>query len=293
MTLYKYLRPERVHVLRDRELRFTQASAMNDPFELNPYFETVVTRADIEEAFEANPPDITENLRQMYDGLPAEQKQIMPFETVLLLSRAMMQGDNGQRLVAEALNQVAEMARELTPGLRDQMLRRLRNEIGILSLSEIRDGMLLWTHYADEHRGYAIGFDDAHPFFNRPRAPQDDFFQTRKVNYTRPSSFANLMELAENNLLFAKAPDWEYEAERRMLMPTSMVTRSIQREGETIHLVSFPPDCVEQVVLGARASGALEMEVRMAVDHPDYAHVSVYRARLDTTVGRITVDTAH
>jgi hypothetical protein len=36
MIVYKYGTAERIDVLRNRRLRFTQADALNDPFEINP-----------------------------------------------------------------------------------------------------------------------------------------------------------------------------------------------------------------------------------------------------------------
>jgi hypothetical protein len=36
MTVYKYAAPERVDVLRNGRVRFTQAAALNDPFETHP-----------------------------------------------------------------------------------------------------------------------------------------------------------------------------------------------------------------------------------------------------------------
>jgi len=36
MMVYKYLHPERIDVLRDTRIRFTQPAALNDPFEMMP-----------------------------------------------------------------------------------------------------------------------------------------------------------------------------------------------------------------------------------------------------------------
>lgn len=36
--LYKYLIPDRTDILNNNLIRFTQPSALNDPFELNPIF---------------------------------------------------------------------------------------------------------------------------------------------------------------------------------------------------------------------------------------------------------------
>jgi hypothetical protein len=39
MSLYKYVPPERLDVLRNLRIRFTQPGAQNDPFELRPVVE--------------------------------------------------------------------------------------------------------------------------------------------------------------------------------------------------------------------------------------------------------------
>src|SRR5258708_12419499 len=36
MIVYKYVHPERFDVLKDTRIRFTQAAALNDPFEMMP-----------------------------------------------------------------------------------------------------------------------------------------------------------------------------------------------------------------------------------------------------------------
>jgi hypothetical protein len=158
------------------------------------------------------------------------------------------------------------------------------------ALSQVADGTRLWSHYAAEHRGFVIGFEQSSGFLNSPRAPQDDFFRARKVEYVQPSPFADLNELAQQNLLFAKSPKWADEEEWRMLFPVTMATRTIDVEGEPGYLVAFPPECVQCVIFGARASAAFESEIRKILEHPDYRHVSVHRARLDERTSSVVVD---
>ncbi len=38
MNVYKYVTPERVDIFRNGRVRFTQAAALNDPFEAHPCF---------------------------------------------------------------------------------------------------------------------------------------------------------------------------------------------------------------------------------------------------------------
>jgi hypothetical protein len=36
----------------------------------------------------------------------------------------------------------------------------------LLSLSKVRNNLLMWSHYTDSHRGFVIGFDSNNPFFS-------------------------------------------------------------------------------------------------------------------------------
>jgi hypothetical protein len=38
MLIYKYVVPERIDVIENVSIRFTQADALNDPFEIKPSF---------------------------------------------------------------------------------------------------------------------------------------------------------------------------------------------------------------------------------------------------------------
>ena len=41
MSIYKYIPPERIDILQNNHIRFTQPSAFNDPFEAFPYFKAL------------------------------------------------------------------------------------------------------------------------------------------------------------------------------------------------------------------------------------------------------------
>lgn len=105
---------------------------------------------------------------------------------------------------------------------------------GVISLSETKSNLLMWSHYANEHRGAVIEFTfevqfDTHSkllqrgflstafdnkyLFNRvkyrlEREPDDDFFLT--------PGYGLLSELKEH-LSFTKAEAWSYEKEHRFI----------------------------------------------------------------------------
>ena len=115
------------------------------------------------------------------------------------------------------------------PKVKKYYMRRLGSEIkqlvdaemgkcGVLSLSERWDCPLMWSHYADEHRGLCIEYD----------MNDNCCSHIKPVDYRRPRSI-KITELmrwklhsspeAEQNVLdtyfFAKASQWRYEKEWR------------------------------------------------------------------------------
>jgi hypothetical protein len=287
MTLYKYLKADRIDVLENRELRFTQASALNDPFELNPYFESIIDEQQLVTHMVENPIDIAPYIREAYDGLDAATKQRMSFETLLEFARQALESEEGQQTISDTIGMGLGILRDLTPQLRGQLVDSLRTQIGILSLSEAPDNVLLWAHYADQHRGFVVGFDETNEFFNRSRGPQDEFFHLRQVAYRPPHTFVDLSSMDDPQILVTKSPDWTYEHEWRMLIPISAATRTIEGE-DPIYLYLFPPLAVRSVIIGALSSAETQSRLHRTLSLPEYAHVTIHVAELDDRNARIT-----
>lgn len=83
-----------------------------------------------------------------------------------------------------------------------------------LSIEEYGN-MLMWSHYADSHRGYCVKY----------RLPQE-FFNTANENspvlFLAPVSYGSAMNVLKSNLsvqegLFSKHKCWEYEHEMRLI----------------------------------------------------------------------------
>ena len=73
MTVYKYVTPERVDVLRKERIRYTQASALNDPFELPSFFEAIAPEAQILNQLATV--DLTSHLIELYQKQPEESRR--------------------------------------------------------------------------------------------------------------------------------------------------------------------------------------------------------------------------
>lgn len=84
--------------------------------------------------------------------------------------------------------------------------------MGVFSLSEKPDQILMWSHYGDHHKGFCIEFERAnhpHNYLNH--------VMCRPVRYS--SKYPNLNRMIDHfdTNLFTKAKDWEYEAEWRLV----------------------------------------------------------------------------
>lgn len=103
-----------------------------------------------------------------------------------------------------------------------QMLRDHLGRSGVLSLSQLWDSTLMWSHYADQHRGVCIEYD---------LSDRDDLgFDIGCVDYERPPHIRAsdirkgwilddecARRRCEDSYFFTKASEWCYEEEVRVV----------------------------------------------------------------------------
>jgi hypothetical protein len=182
----------------------------------------------------------------------------------------------------ETLAMVNHVLAEFVPETREKF-RVALERVGILSLSSERDSLVMWTHYAEEHRGFLIEFDASHPWFDRRRAPDDEFYRLRRVRYEPPVRNGRALVELDGDAVFAvKSPEYRYEAEGRVVGLLADADRVLTTRSEGIHLFAVPPETVTGVIAGARASEHLCEELKaLAASGAAFAHVRLERAILD------------
>lgn len=292
MPLYKYVNPIRVDIIRNLELRFTQPGALNDPFELRPRFQSLISEAQFLERLAETPFDLGPRLREAYDMLSPEQRAQIPFERAAETVKAFLATPEIRASVsARAIHLFREMAPEWTRSFQEQLYSALNANVGILSLSEVPDNELMWAHYTDSHHGMVLGFNAADAFFNRRRTEDDEFYYLRQVVYRDLVPTQSAADLDADAFFVSKGTNWAYEREWRMLAPLKDASRSIETpEGDLVYLYAFPNQALTNVILGARSTSRLEESVRSALRHPNLRHVHLSRARLDSEGRRVVVD---
>ena len=139
----------------------------------------------------------------------------------------------------------------------------LSRHFGILSLSRCREQILMWSHYADSHRGFVIGFDSEDPFFSASTGTAIGGLKEVRYSDSRallPSDGLKSLNAGElnvwnDNIFFTKSIEWKYEQEMRILaQPTLADVRIPLETGIDICLYRFQPAAVREIIAGAKCS---------------------------------------
>lgn len=128
---------------------------------------------------------------------------------------------------------------------------RFNDDTAIFCMSEVWDSVLMWAHYADSHKGFAVGFDVSHPFFDFEKP-----YGTRKVKYckSRPKS----TEIDIKDELYYKLDVWSYEQEWRLCRE---VYKADQTINDSIFLFRLPRESVKSVRFGICMPEHEKMEI--------------------------------
>lgn len=96
-------------------------------------------------------------------------------------------------------------------------LEKALTEIGVLCLSSSNDNMLMWSHYADKHKGFCLGFKIIGNAKEKVRHVDYD----GKYIEIRIEDFADKLKEYIEDVIFNKASDWAYEREYRIVKEIS------------------------------------------------------------------------
>ena len=144
---------------------------------------------------------------------------------------------------------------DVEKAMRD-LARQYMEKWGLCCLSEVRDNILMWAHYANAHRGFCLEFSNELCF-----VPNIRLIDTGRmvpfpvipmpVVYSEEYPVANLLSNdSTRDIFLTKAKQWEYEKEWRMALPGA--TGSYK----------FPSPCLTGVIFGCRMSSEHKEMIR-------------------------------
>ena len=263
MTWFKFIPYERFKSLRGGLVRFTQPGAFNDPFEM-PAFKA----AEAEAMRLAGLAGLTAQTSEIMQGLSAGRIPQAAFRLPITywLGSARAEPPPDPVPSEEAIERV----------------RRIDDTFGILSLCTTADNLLLWAHYAAEHRGLAVEVDIDDPALRGPTRGDVHFQLARPVKYSAERPLIPESEEILFEHFFVKSVEWAYEQEFRIVRKLQLSTRTIAAKPHPIHLFPLPPSSIRRVVFGARVPEAARRHLMMDTRLDErFAHVGFAEAVLD------------
>lgn len=270
MPIYKYLSEDRLSILDDGLIRFTQPQAFNDPFEFRPYIYNVCD----DEWFEK---EMVSNYESLLDGIYRSLSDDIKAKYSL--------GDVkkiGFSRKDHMLGELKSFFEFITPSARKGIFSGIEKNIGVLSLTKNPCNLLMWAHYANSHQGVVIEFDEDHEFFIRKRSEFDEFYHLREVQYQQTRPQITLTNAGGFDKFMVKGIEWAYEEEYRMLLSLDDADKIIKSHPFDIHLFKIPFSLIRSVTLGGRSTKETQDKViRFLEENKELSHVVLYRSNVD------------
>jgi len=158
--------------------------------------------------------------------------------------------------------------------------------VGVFSASEIKDKLVLWTYYADSHKGFCVGYD-ANIFDHYCRAivrhlPRDKtpMITAYPMGYAheKPVLIPRRWEDKVIGSLLTKSEDYAHEKEVRFF-DLNGARRSM----------SLPSQAIKEVILGCKISEQDESEITELVQKK-MPHVQIFKAKMRDDSFKLTFE---
>jgi hypothetical protein len=258
MEIYKYVDESRVEdILIHRTIRFTQPSCLNDPFDCVP----AIIEEHPHDAVQRSISRITKELH----GRGLNKQEIEKFKWRQIGKFA--SSNNG-------LFQISKDA-----------VRKNFDTIGILSLSKTNHNILMWSHYANSHRGFVIEFDYSNEFFKQRENDRLDCGILKDVIYEikRPVFDIPKKEV-DKDVLFVKNENWSYEKEVRIIRELKNAFKSIPDPNGDIFLFTFDAAAIKSIIIGMNSRKSdIEMIKKILKSDISYSHIALRKSEISIT----------
>ena len=281
MVFYKYVSAERIDILQNRLIRFTQPYAMNDPFETRPDFYTLGKKG-LASAY-------AEMIRRAPYRVWKDYKRVTgtDLDRWAFANKLKADPDYAEQLYKDLGH------RDILPDLRERFYK-LHNTAGILSLSETPNNLLMWAHYAEGHTGFVLVLEGSHDFFKGENSLLG-FAKPERVEYRlelpRLAIEDTHKETVMSEIFFVKSLDWKYEKEWRYLKALADANKRFRDTNNLeVSLFQLPPKCVLGVILGCYRSRELQDKIlKLQREDPEFGHLRIQQARVSQTHYRLEI----
>jgi hypothetical protein len=161
--------------------------------------------------------------------------------------------------------------------------KRIDSREGLLCFSRNWRNPLLWSHYAESHRGVALGFDVPSELLTDVRYKAG----MEKLNVDNKTTAQEEIDSFLRELRYTKFSDWRYEDEMRQFFELKTLARQSH-----LYFVPFSESLVlREVILGVRCDLSIESMKKLVAKASENVHVS--KARIAYSKFGITKDTSY
>ena len=180
-----------------------------------------------------------------------------------------------QQIVSEVLNNTRMAPFWATEW--EKFRQAVGQALGILSLTEDPTNTIMWTHYASQHYGVVVEFDEYHTWFDQKTTPTDDLRHLVRVSYVENPHPRTWRQVNGTDMLYTKTAGWAYEREWRIIRPLKDGTEV----NPGIFCFDVPAEAVRGIIFGCRATPELEKGVRDSLaTNPALGHIRFRRVKL-------------
>ena len=146
----------------------------------------------------------------------------------------------------------------------------------------------MWSHYANDHRGFIIGLDTNSRFFSevgpfKNTTPlYEVIYADERVQMPPPANNpAGILTSAEYMRFFrTKSTHWAFEKEWRMLATPFHENIDGKDANELdVYLHELDAECVREIIFGYRMLPEKKEEIRRIVQS-DFPHTQLFQAKL-------------
>lgn len=305
MKLYKYVTIDRLDVLENLMIRFTQPDGLNDPFDLNIVVEKLIpekmfstimgdiaTSMDDGTFVESSLPELRQRL---LSEMKLPPKQLKALENNEEFNNILDKNFGGLLQTVVDKSQAAKILRGSNEPLsiekKNEIVSDLFSQHGILSLTETPDNSLMWSHYAYAHKGFIIEFDANHSFFNFPKKQKSALLKVQYVEQTKQQSFIPDGEVGDPRQAFAlKSLEWNYEKEHRLVKKLEDADKVLNFE-EKIYLFAIPQEIITGIIFGAKISEENKQKIIEVIkNNPGYENINFSQEQLNIKENSISIN---
>jgi Protein of unknown function (DUF2971) len=260
VRVYRYYKSEHcLSVLKDLRIRASIPNSLNDPFELSPNIDPAQFTQNKCETF----------LRQDHeiDHWYQREGSQCGFTNKKAFKRWYLK--DLPRRAAKLLPQVPQNIEQVRKNFANDFSEAWR----IICCSLVRDSILMWSHYADNHAGLVLELEtNEAPFSSVSEYILTVKYSEKKPEFIYAHKYGAFVK-AYLPVAATKAIDWAYEKEIRIVLP-----RQPLKDGQ---YVPISPACIKGVYLGCRSSLETKKLVCSALRNPQFQNVKLAKTEVN------------